>query len=395
VLPGASAAAGSAGRLALKRAGARARAAEAFRALAQSRRGAALLCLSDDDSFMTCWYHRHRDWFRVLVHLEARYGRAAADLARASYLLGFGAARADAATKSERGRFDALIDWNVRRWLDDGERGLSTDKGGGDDDDGRGFGDKERLGVLASAKRACVFFVDSLLRVAAPEFSLRTRTRRRARAAARLAAIRAERHARGDVSTSECLVRVVRDADAEMAVVIAAIRAAGDWLASLRAARGAPDPRCAERRLRDAARRDAGSLFRVGGLFGYRDLFESWTLVDDDDFLAQTVPGARVMVTKAEFLALRQPGGASDGKREDARKGRFSVSFESFAEFKERAAESLATVTEAFARVTRPVLETVFGTVKRRDRERRERLRGRRGRRGRRERRHAERLGGG
>ena len=35
----------------------RARAAEAFRALAQSRRGAALLCLADDDSFMTCWYH--------------------------------------------------------------------------------------------------------------------------------------------------------------------------------------------------------------------------------------------------------------------------------------------------------------------------------------------------
>ena len=34
----------------------------------------------------------------MLVHLEARYGRAAADLARASYLLGFGAARADAAT---------------------------------------------------------------------------------------------------------------------------------------------------------------------------------------------------------------------------------------------------------------------------------------------------------
>ena len=184
-----------------------------------------------------------------------------------------------------------------------------------------------------------------------------------------MAAIRAERHARGDVSTSECLARVVRDADAEMAVVISAIRAAGDWLASLRAARGAPDPRCAERRLRDAARRDAGSLFRVGGLFGYRDLFESWTLVDDDDFLAQTVPGARVMVTKAEFLALRQRnGGATDGKREDGKKGRrFSVSFESFAEFKERAAESLATVTEAFARVTRPVLETVFGIVKRRD----------------------------
>ena len=347
---------------------ARARAAEAFRALAQSRRGAALLCLSDDDSFMTCWYHRHRDWFRILIHLEARYGRAAADLARASYLLGFGAARADAATKSERGRFDALIDWNVRRWLDDGERGLSTTNGGGDDDDGRGFGDRERLSVSAYAKRARVFFVDSLLRVAAPELSLRMRIRRRARAAARLAAIRAERHARGDVSTSECLARVVRDADAEMAVVISAIRAAGDWLASLRAARGAPDPRCAERRLRDAARRDAGSLFRVGGLFGYRDLFESWTLVDDDDFLAQTVPGARVMVTKAEFLALRQRnGGATDGKREDGKKGRFSVSFESFAEFKERAAESLATVTEAFARVTRPVLETVFGIVKRRD----------------------------
>ena len=85
----------------------------------------------------------------------------------------------------------------------------------------------------------------------------------------------------------------MRDANAEMAVVIAAIRAAGDWLASLRLARGAPDPRCAERRLRDAARRDAGSLFRVGGLFGYRDLFESWTLVDDDDSLAKTVPGAR------------------------------------------------------------------------------------------------------
>ena len=63
---------------------ARAKAAEAFRALAQSKRGAALLCLADDDSFMACWYHRQRDWFRVLVHLETRYGRAAADLARAA-----------------------------------------------------------------------------------------------------------------------------------------------------------------------------------------------------------------------------------------------------------------------------------------------------------------------
>ena len=129
------------------------------------------------------------------------------------------------------------------------------------------------------------------------------------------AAIRAERYARGDVSTSECLALVVRDANAEMAVVIADTRRR-DWLASLRLARGAPDPRCAERRLRDAARRDAGSLFRVGGLFGYRDLFESWTLVDDDDSLAKTVPGARVMVTKAEFS--RSP---STGRRERRRTG--------------------------------------------------------------------------
>jgi hypothetical protein len=161
---------------------ARAKAAEAFRALAQSKRGAALLCLADDDSFMACWYHRQRDWFRVLVHLEARYGRAAADLARASYLLGFGAARADAATKSERRRFDALLDWNVRRWLDDGECGLRTEEGGGDDDDGRGFGDKERLSVSASAKRAFISIGDAVLGVAAPNLLTRARVARRARA---------------------------------------------------------------------------------------------------------------------------------------------------------------------------------------------------------------------
>jgi hypothetical protein len=316
---------------------ARAKAAEAFRALAQSKRGAALLCLADDDSFMACWYHRQRDWFRVLVHLEARYGRAAADLARASYLLGFGAARADAATKSERRRFDALLDWNVRRWLDDGECGLRTEEGGGDDDDGRGFGDKERLSVSASAKRAFISIGDAVLGVAAPNLLTRARVARRARAAARLASIRAKRHARGDVSTSECLARTVRDENAEMAVVIASIRAAGDWLRSLRDARGAPDPRCAERRLRDLARKDAGSLFRAGGLFGYRDLFESWTLVDDDDFLAQTVPGARVMVKKSELLASKGVSGGGENSENSAgeKKDRF-FDVESFAELKEK-----------------------------------------------------------
>ena len=340
----------------------RARAAEATRALARSRRGAALLCLGDDDSFMTMWYHRQRDWFRVLVHLEARYGRAAADLARVSYLLGFGAARADAATRLERDRFDALCDWNVRRWLDDGACGLGTSEGGGDDDDGRGFGDKERMSVFASAKRACVAFSLSLLGTAAPEARDRLRRGRRARAAARLALIRVKRHARGDISTSECLARTLRDANAETAVVVAAIRAAGDWLASLRAARGAADPRCAERRLRDAARRDAGSLFRAGGILWDRDVFESWTTVDDDDFLAQTVPGARVMVQKSEILAKRRAEAEAEEKR------RF-FEFESFADFKEKLAESVGGFARRFSATARAasekVLEKVFGIVAR------------------------------
>jgi hypothetical protein len=125
-----------------------------------------------------------------------------------------------------------------------------------------------------------------------------------------------------------------------MAVVIASIRAAGDWLRSLRDARGAPDPRCAERRLRDLARKDAGSLFRAGGLFGYRDLFESWTLVDDDDFLAQTVPGARVMVKKSELLASKGVSGGGENSENSAgeKKDRF-FDVESFAELKEKFAK--------------------------------------------------------
>ena len=152
-----------------------------------------------------------------------------------------------------------------------------------------------------------------------------------------------------------------------MAVVIASIRAAGDWLFSLRQARGAPDPRCAERRLRDAARRDAGSLFRAGGLFGYRDLFESWTLVDDDDFLAQTVPGARVMVKKSELLASRLSGGGADADAGE-KKG-FFKDVESFAELKEKLAESFGAFRRGVSRVTRQVLEKVFGIVQRRDKD--------------------------
>ena len=174
-----------------ERAGARAAPREAYAATWPGAGACApSLCLADDDTLHDLLVPPPQGLVPGAVHLEARYGRAALQELRALFIAADRVLQRRAptsATKSERGRFDALIDWNVRRWLDDGECGLSTDDGGGDDDDGRGFGDRERLSVLASVKRACVFFGDSLLRVAAPEFGLRLRIRRRASAAARLA----------------------------------------------------------------------------------------------------------------------------------------------------------------------------------------------------------------
>ena len=324
----------------------RLKAAEAMRNLAKTKRGASLLCQSDNDAFITSIYQRQRDWSRVLIHIENKWGRVVSDLSRIYYYLGFGTQKPDELTFAHRDRFDALVAWNVRRWLDDGPSGFPVTKGGGGDDDGRGFGDSERLSVSKRLSNSVTTLYDLLVtKVVGDEYAYQRKLKSKEKSYQKYQQIRRARAKRGDITTSECLSRTVRDLDCDVAMVITCIRAVGDYLDMLRVLRGKPDPRVAERRLRDFARNELGPIWRPQGIVGYRTLFEEWTTVADDDILLQTVPGARVMMKRSELEAKKQP---SEKKKFD------------FGEFKEKVTDWYANFSVRES-VYKPFMTKAFG----------------------------------
>jgi hypothetical protein len=286
-----------------KNAAVRTAAAGAVSNLAKSKRGASLLLQTDDDAFATSLYHRERDWCRVLIHLENKWGRVVSDVTRVYYYLGFGTKRADALTAVQLQKFNQLVDWNVERWLDEG-RLLGGGKGAPKTGINGGVPYHDVLSVTPNLSPLALLWKRVFRR---HELGTReTGAERNARSRTETEIQKVEtylsgRYTRGDVSTSECLSRTLSDASSDETTTINCIRAAGSLLHTLVRLGGKPCAKTAERRLRNLARKDLGPLWRLQGVFGYRTLFETWTQNDDDDFLLLTIPHARVMMRKREL----------------------------------------------------------------------------------------------